>query len=195
MSVESDEPKAVIVMKVGYHGNEDIKNIVSRKKEEEKKIGHSFWGYGGSLCHPTRVVQPFAKHVSELNGTVKVLFSITKSPFRANPESARYYSADGKTWAEMPKHSSVLASRYALAIKSLRTCDSSLALNRYRVAIGPSKGKPLNEYLRYRVDKAAATLDSSKGQGTKVTLPIHFMAELASPYAILVSRQRNADSW
>ncbi len=184
--------ESILVMKIGYHGAEDIDTIIARKKEEEKKCGQTYWGYGGVLCHPIRVVQNFASQVGTKK--IKVLFSVTKSPFQSDPTRAKYFSEDGKTWSPLHDSANVLASKFAIVLRSLKACKKTIVLNDYCVPIGPSKGRPLNEYLRFRVDKAVGTLSNKKNLGPLKSLPIQFEADLVPPYAILVSHQHQPES-
>src|SRR6202021_3211932 len=57
----------VFYMKVGNHASETLDVILKRKLKEIESEGIGFWGYGGGTCHPTLVVQPFAKS-SEAEG-------------------------------------------------------------------------------------------------------------------------------
>ena len=66
-------PHAAIVMKVGFHAGEEWNEIIARKQGEISSTGVTFWGYGGSACHPLRQVQPFA-HECEGDVVVTMLW-------------------------------------------------------------------------------------------------------------------------
>ena len=51
--------KNVIIMKYGVHAQEDVQNIIIRKKREYNEVGKIFWGYNGVLCNPRTQVLPF----------------------------------------------------------------------------------------------------------------------------------------
>jgi len=179
---------AILLMKVGSHGHEELASIVRRKQEEERAIGHTFWGYGGTLCHPQRVVQVFAKEAAARGQGVAVLFCVTRSPYYGDPVPADQYSVNGEHWEDLPTEARVTASKSALVLSNLRTCDDTLWLDGYRVALGPSSGRALNEYFRFRVDKAAA-FAAARSTENRTPLSISFKAELVAPYAISVRRR------
>ena len=51
----------VLYMKVGTHAKEGLTEIIARKRREIDEAGFAMWGYGGSTCYPTSMVQPFAR--------------------------------------------------------------------------------------------------------------------------------------
>lgn len=59
-----DPGTAILYMKVGTHANEGLEAIIARKQREIEEAGVAFWGYGGSTCHPTTMVQPFAERLA-----------------------------------------------------------------------------------------------------------------------------------
>src|SRR5947209_1521420 len=92
-------PRRVILMKAGFHLNEEWSAIVRRKLAEEQTAGVAYWGYGGTVCHPITQVQPFARESDE---PTTVLMIPTKSPFRGEAEPAVTASADGVSWYRVP---------------------------------------------------------------------------------------------
>ena len=54
------QPENVVLMKGGPHAGSGWRDIVDWKIGDLQAAGVTFWGYGGSVCHPTRQVQPFA---------------------------------------------------------------------------------------------------------------------------------------
>lgn len=182
---------SILVMKVGFHGDESLHDILLRKNMEVAKFGHTYWGYGGVLCHPTRVVQHVAQQDHSIKaGGIRVLFSVTPSPFESSDvEPLSHMSLDGVSWTHLPAGAVVTASRYALVVGRIDPIESAyIDLSKYTVATGPSEGRSLKDYLRFRVDKAVARRASSAETEPKI-LPIAFTASLVAPFAILVGRE------
>jgi len=178
--MEIAEP-SILLMKVGFHGRESLAEILDRKLAEEREHGKALWGYGGTLCHPIRVVQPFAQ---SSNLPVKVLLVETRSPFESSGVFATEWSTDGQSW-ERFQSPLVMDSKHALVIKNLRRIVGEVDLSYYQVAYGPSEGRPLEEYFRFRVDKAVARrLNSSRAPTRAVSVVA--VADLVPPHAILV---------
>jgi len=181
-----DNYDSILLMKIGPQGDETLDDIINRKNLEENLLRYSYWGYGGTLCHPLHVVQPFAQSAQKNNEIVKVLFVITKSPFKGRHISeAKEYSIDKIVWDAIPSGTRITVSKYALVIRNLHKCSFDLSLAEYKVAIGPSAGRSLSDYFRFRVDKAVAyRTNSFKRDSIKV--PISFMADLVDPYAVFL---------
>jgi hypothetical protein len=173
--------KPAIVMKVGVHAGEAWDSIVSRRQAEERIAGVTFWGYGGSVCHPITQVRPFVEQVGE---TVEVLMIRTPSDFMGVASPAREMSIDGVRWEPLPEGIWVTGSKYALVIRSLRPSDGLVDLGAYEVGIGRMTGLPLSDYLRSRVDKACAR--PTPVPTSPRLLPLVLRAELAVPYAVLL---------
>lgn len=53
----------IIYMKYGVHAGHTVEEIIARKSEEYHRTGKMFWGYGGTICHPTKQVQPFVRDI------------------------------------------------------------------------------------------------------------------------------------
>lgn len=175
-------PAYAIVMKVGVHAGESWEAIVDRKRAEEAAAGATFWGYGGTVCHPLTQVQPFARSAAE---PVSVLMIRTSSDFLGEPRPASAISVDGIVWEPVPHGVRITGSRYALALRGLRWCDDELDLGPYEVAVGSMAGTPLREYLRSRVDKACARLAPGFSHPAwQVALVLR--AELVAPFAVLL---------
>lgn len=178
-------PKVILMMKVGFHGAEELEDIIKRKQDEIKQVGYCFWGYGGTLCHPIRLVQPFVNSLFSSKGEIEVLFVETKSPFRFQGTLAKEYSPNGSFWTPIPNGIRVASSRFALVLAKLKRVNLEIDISQYKIAYGPSKGKSLGGYLRGRVDKALA-IASPDGDATTALIPVAFRAVLVAPYAILV---------
>lgn len=179
----------VIFMKIGIHAREPLETIIERKLKEIEDEGMAFWGYGGSTCHPTSMVQPFAAAQIEKGKPIYLVMEKMQSNHFAEPVRSEEYSTDGKVWKPVPAGIHVLGSRYALAIKNLQQTDQTLSLARSHVAQGPSQGRAGNTYVSGRVDKACLELDDNvnvpPAPDEKVT-PIGLVAELCDPYAVFL---------
>lgn len=169
-------------MKVGPHGGESLEEILVRKQAELEgsPLGVAYWGYGGSVCHPTRQVQPLA-HIAE--GRVGVVFIETPSDPKIAPVRAQMISRDGAAWNELP-YGHVTSSKWALVLSTLHVTSASIDLADYEVAVGSSKGRPLEKYLRGRCDKACAWRNPSERQPD--VRRIVAIGQLADPWAVFL---------
>jgi hypothetical protein len=172
-------------MKVGLHAGEAFEQILERKRMEYQKTGMIFWGYGGGTCHPTRIVQPFAKMKIEEGDNI---YLVMEEIISHNPPTvlvAREYSEDGIRWKPIPSGIIVRGSRYAVVLNELRDGDLDLNLSMYQVAVGPSMGKPAGDYIGGRVDKACLTnIRQDQPSSEPQIKKIHHFAEVKSPYAV-----------
>jgi hypothetical protein len=177
------EGDAVLFMKIGTHANEDLAAIIARKQREIDEAGLSMWGYGGNTCHPTTMVQPFARaHAAEGRPIVLCMQPMTSRHF-ADPVRAEEYSVDGIIWNAVPEAINVLGSRYALCVRRLRDVDGSLPLADTRVAVGNSRGRVGTEYIKGHVDKACLEVVSHTGADS---VEIGFIADVVEPYAVFL---------
>jgi len=176
--------EGVLFMKVGTHADEDLSDIIERKKREIDDAGFAMWGYGGNTCHPRTMVQPFARAHRETTGPIRLCMQPMDSRHFAEQIRAEEYSADGASWLPIPEEINVLGSRYALCIRDLHEVDESLALATTRVAIGNSKGKHGDEYIRGRVDKACLEVVGGGDPGEEVGIGL--VAEIVEPYAVFL---------
>ncbi|MDE3113170.1 MAG: hypothetical protein KGK34_09540 [Chloroflexota bacterium] len=176
----------LIFMKVGTHAREPLPDIIARKRREIEEAGRSFWGYGGATCHPLTTVQPFARDFVKRDGVIYLCMQPMDSHHFALPARAREYSADGVKWQTIPDKINVRGSRYALIVDDLRQEEFELPLERTRVAVGNSVGRPGSEYITGRVDKAC--LEFVEGAASDETRSTHIglVARLVEPYAVLV---------
>lgn len=179
----------IVFMKVGTHAQESLEDIIARKQREIDEAGISLWGYGGSTCHPTTTVQPFAKAFVRKSGAIYLCMEEMESRHFAEPKRADQYSADGLEWADVPQPINVLGSRYALVLEELRITKFDLSLARTRVAIGNQQGKLGSAYISGRVDKACLVVESIPpfdGEPTPSSKRIGLVAKLKSPYAVFL---------
>lgn len=181
-----EEYKGIIYMKIGYHTNEEIDEIVKRKLKEERDVGYFFWGYGGSFCHPLNQIKPFIEKCLAIGIKPKLLMSFTPSKYISTPNFAKEYSTDKKDWRPLPEKVSIKGSKYAIVCKNLKKVNVEIDLNSYMVGVGNKKGTPLGEYIRYRVDKACAFLNDSKKKLPEKTVKIVYVADIINPWAVFV---------
>lgn len=178
-----------LYMKVGTHAQESLDEIIARKRKEIEDAGYALWGYGGNTCHPTSMVQPFARDFQRRFGTIYLCMEPMNSKHSAPPVRADEYSIDGVEWKKIPPPINVRGSRYALAIRNLRREHFNLSLACTKVAIGNSMGTVGSQYIAGRVDKAcleALADPNTKAVGDQSIVHIELVAELASPYAVFV---------
>lgn len=175
----------LIFMKVGVHASEPFEEIVRRKRAEFDKTGMTFWGYGGSTCHPIRQVQPFAKHLNDAGRRLRILMNEIESKHYI-AERANEFSIDGVTWKEIPEGINVIGSRYALVLGELTPGELDLDLGATTVGIGTSRGKFGSDYIKGRVDKACLTYDPFGASPISQVKKIQFQAEVKAPYAVIL---------
>ncbi len=183
----------LLFMKVGVHARETLEDIIARKDEEIREAGYAMWGYGGSTCHPSSMVRPFAEGMAVRNQVIQLFMEEIESHHFAEPISAAEYSVDGIEWEKIPDKISVRGSRYALVIDNLHKVDFTLPLNQTRVPIGNSMGKNGNRYIRGRVDKACLEiLDRPEiaNDAPPRDIGISLVANLRKPYALFLRGQR-----
>lgn len=177
----------ILFMKIGVHAQEPIEVILERKREELRRAGVSFWGYGGATCHPFKMVQPFAREVESTGHDVYLVMHKMDSRHFAEPKPATQYSDDGMKWKDIPNGVRVLGSRYALVLSDLDDVNSELDLGGVEVAVGPSRGRRGADYIKGQVDKGCFRLsDSPEGARTASTKHIDLVAKLREPFAVIV---------
>jgi hypothetical protein len=179
----------VLYMKVGNHASESLDTILKRKLKEIEDEGIAFWGYGGSTCHPTTVVQPFAKSFEAEGGTIYLCMEPMESKHFALSVRAEEFSMDGISWEPIPAGINLRGSRYAVVIRGLREEKFELPLSQTRVALGNSRGAPGSKYISGRVDKACLEITGYPAQNGSTEMPmrpIGLVAEIVKPYAVFV---------
>jgi hypothetical protein len=176
-------------MKVGTHANEPLDAIIERKQAEIDAAGFALWGYGGNTCHPTTMVQPFARDFKLRGETIHLVMHPMVSNHFAVTTRAGEMSTDGQEWTPIPDPVNVLGSRYALAIATLEPVEFELPLSQTRVALGNSRGRRGDEYIQGRVDKAIFEVvdgptddDGAEREAEQIGL----VAELVEPFAVFV---------
>jgi hypothetical protein len=86
----------VLYMKVGTHANEPLDEIIERKQAEIDAAGFALWGYGGNTCHPTTMVQPFARDFELRGETIHLVMHPMVSNHFAVTTRAEEMSTDGQ---------------------------------------------------------------------------------------------------
>lgn len=177
----------ILFMKVGTHAREPLPEIIARKRQEIEDAGYALWGYGGNTCHPLASVQPFARDFIRRDGVIYLVMHPMESKHFAIPDRAHEFSADGVHWEDVPPPINVRGSRYALAIDSLDEDDFELPLGQTRVAIGNSRGRRGDRYIKGRVDKACLeVVDDASENVESPPMHIGLVARLVEPYAVLL---------
>ncbi len=178
----------LLFMKVGTHAQEELGDIIDRKRKEIEGAGYALWGYGGNTCHPVTMVQPFARDFVRRDGVIYLCMQPMTSKHFAVTERAEEYSEDGMSWHSVPPAINVVGSRYALKIQDLQEEEFELPLARTKVAIGNSIGRRGDEYIRGRVDKGCleVTEDTGDPGADPRTAHIGLVARLVEPYAVFV---------
>jgi hypothetical protein len=181
-------PEAFLYMKVGNHAGERFEAILERKSKEREQAGRTFWGYGGTACHPLMQVQPFARLYVKTQGRIYLLMEPVDS--RADPdiEPAKEFSADGAAWHPIPKGIQVTGSRYAVVLDDIQPIDIEVALDQFTVGVGPSRGKSAMEYLQGRIDKGCLVRSPEPVEAKDPPLrkQLKFAAKMIEPYAVLL---------
>lgn len=183
-------PNSFIFMKVGNHAGEDWESILKRKQREIEQAGVSFWGYGGTACHPFNQVQPFARlSIREGNGIFLVMEPIISN---ADPDivPAKQYSEDGVLWKPIPSGILVTGSRYALVLGEISPVDFEIDLRAFSVGVGPSRGKSAEKYIQGRIDKACLQRSDHplklSQEKENVIRKAGYVARLEEPYAVIL---------
>lgn len=181
--------QGILFMKVGVHAQENLESIIARKTKEIDDAGYALWGYGGSTCYPTSMVQPFAKEQAALGKSIFLCMQEMNSKHFAEPLRAEQFSVNGVDWEAIPNQINVRGSRFALAIKALHKEEFVLPLAKTKVAVGNSKGSLGSRYIRGQVDKACLAFTDAAlmpPEPDDITVEISLVAELCEPYAVFL---------
>jgi len=181
--------QGIIFMKVGVHAQEDLTSIIKRKTQEIDEAGFALWGYGGTTCFPTSMVQPFAKEHEEAGKKIYLCMQEMNSKHHADPVRADQYSIDGQNWRDIPQAINVLGSRFALAIKDLKATEFNLPIEKSVVGTGTKIGVKATDYIRGQADKACLILGEDINippAPTEKLIPINLIAELCEPYSVFL---------
>lgn len=183
-------PHKFLFMKVGNHANESWEQILQRKRRERVDAGMTFWGYGGAACHPISQVQPFARLAIKEQGSITLVMEPINSNADQDYAEAKEFSTDGITWERIPTGIHVTGARYALVLDEIREGDLDLPLTEYEVGIGPSTGKPAEDYLQGRTDKGCLArsnvVRARNGDDKRLLRKLGFFAELKQPFGVVL---------
>lgn len=182
----------ILFMKIGTHANEGLSEIIARKSEEIKRTGYGMWGYGGNTCHPTSMVQPFARTFSQEGRPIHLCMEEMNSKHFGEGCAAEY-SVDGIKWETIPETIEVRGSRYALVINGLHEEEFVLPLNRTRVPVGPSTGRLGSRYINGRVDKACLEMlegPELPNDAEARNIQVNLVATLQDPFAVFLRGER-----
>lgn len=185
MSFSNISKANLFFMKVGLHAGETFEQILERKRREYEKTGFIFWGYGGGTCHPTRIVQPFARMSIEEDKDIYIVMEEINSHHPPTSIIAHEYSEDGLIWKPIPNGIEIRGSRYAVILDELQEGDLDLDLSAYKVALGPSTGKIASNYIGGRVDKACiSSIQISQNNLESNLKKIRHLAKIKAPFAV-----------
>lgn len=181
----------ILIMKAGPYCNYSLDEIIRIKQEEEQKCGKFFWGYGGVFCRPN-VISAFISHAKINKKRPLVMFSITLSAYNTS-EGGRFthFSTDKSQWQSLPEEVLLVgnkkASHFAIVARNLKKVEAQLNLSSYCSFSGvfPNPDKYLDEYLRYRVDKACGFY-LPRNTVEKRIIKIDYISELVEPYCVYI---------
>lgn len=194
-AIEIVRPGAgLLFMKIGTHASESLTDIIARKTAEITNTGFGMWGYGGNTCHPTSMVQPFAKTFAERGQPIHLVMEQMQSNHFGQGVASEY-SVDGTNWQEIPKTIEVRGSKYALVIDDLHEEKLTLPLDQTRVPVGPSLGRLGSRYIKGRVDKACLEVTEApelSNEEERRIIDIGLVAHLKNPYAVFLRGERGS---
>ena len=115
-----------------------------------------------------------------------ILFGTTPSNFSTQiVEKQSHQSHDRENWEALPNEVLLVGTKFALLGTNLRPVDMELDLSQYKSMLGDQMGKPLDEYIRYRVDKSCAVYSPDQNRQPR-KVKIAYMSELAPPYSLYI---------
>lgn len=163
-------------MKIGPFCGFSLDEIIDIKTKEQESIGRFYLGYSGVFCHPRRVSE-FVKLAKSEGEKVMVLFTTTPSNFHSPIEKLAQYSLDGENWSALPEEVLLVGSKFSIVAKDMKQVDFDIDLSKYQSMLGTEAGKTLDQYLRFRCDKACAVYNPHElPEGKKAK--IKYMCEL-----------------
>ena len=172
--------KNIVFMKYGTHANESPSRIIKNKINEVDLYGHTFWGYGGTSCHPLNQVQPFIKMNFERGEKTFLLLSRIKTVWNGSSTNASFYSYNKMDWLPLPKEHIIKGSKFAIMCSSFEECNFTIDLSSYHVPIGNAKGRLLSNYIFGMNTKGCGTFALSDRVETEKLVQISAIAEIES---------------
>lgn len=207
-------PHHIVFMKAGEYCGEPLEHIIVRKKKEVEDCGMFYWGYGGTICHPTTQVQPFVQEMAEAGNHVYfVMTEIRSKPKKRknsdedeespdkNPRAMKWSVARGKKKklvdpVDVDPAINVYGSEFALVCGKPTPCDFDLDMRQCRqyrqsrIDVPPTEGKLLSECVTGSADKACAiwspSNDPPMGESPRYIKRITMIAPLIEPYAVFL---------
>ncbi|KKR06271.1 MAG: hypothetical protein UT34_C0001G0311 [candidate division WS6 bacterium GW2011_GWF2_39_15] len=178
-------------MKAGPYCGYTLPEIIEIKQKEEKKTGKFFWGYSGVFCHP-KTLQNFVLQSISNSKKVYILLTETKSSFETpKVEQFTKYSTDTNHWLNLPEEILLVGNKsrphFAITGNKLHAVEMNLDISQYCLLNGLliNKDRYLNNYFKYRVDKACGYY-SPREDYTEKIIKVNYLAELVSPYSIYI---------
>ena len=206
--MDNSVPQAFIFMKVGIHGGESLKKIVKRKQREVNDVGMAFWGYGGTVLHPTNQVQPFVEKWKEESVCIEVLMEEINGDSKSGyplgtvkqfAVSDKKLVNDKELWKRIPKGIET-SGEHALVLDEISPCHMELDLRQFEVDRPRKKAINATQYLAFRgmkklterkrgADKGClVAVESTYGSpgGPEAIVSISYRARLLCPYAVFL---------
>lgn len=183
----------ILLMKAGPYCGYSLDEIIEIKQEEQIACGKFYWGYSGVFCRP-HTVNAFVSYAEKNRKRVRVLFSLTKSSFETSSQGKfTDFSSDKIRWTSLDKKillvGNTSAHHFAITANNLCKIDTTINLSDYFSFTGmgmfPEKNKRLNEYFRYRVDKACGVY-AKNDKASERLLHIDYAADLVDPYCVYI---------
>jgi hypothetical protein len=179
-------PHNIIFMIAGPHSGFSLEHIFSVKKAEESVHGSFFWGYAGTLCHPHKVNAFVQNCLASGMASPKILLAATPSKYTSAVGRLLKYSIDDSAYAPLPQDVVLTGCKYAVVGKNIMEANCEVDLNKYEIATGDKEGKPLGEYIRYRVNKGCARLRKVYANESPRFAKIAYVADMVEPYCVFL---------
>lgn len=181
----------ILLMKVGPYLNYSLDEIIKIKQKEQKEIGMFYWGYSGVFCRPN-IINAFLSHASISHTKPLLLFVTTKSSYTTSTGGKfTDYSIDNSSWKPIPKKVLLVgnkqAKHFAVTGTNLKKVNAKVNLSDYCSYSGifPNSNNYLDNYFRYRVDKACGFYLPKRGSEPKY-IDIQYTSELVEPFTVYI---------
>lgn len=179
-----NRPKAIVVMKVGPHSNMSLSDIIASKQKEEKIHGFHYWGYSGVFCQPNPTQQFCRWAELTYKEAPEIVLIETKSAYNSNIGLINQYSINGSEYQSFKAPVQLQGAQFSFVAKNLYEIKD-FKLSDYIVVGGKNDGLPLNEHLRFRVNKSFARLRTDTDTKNECTEELRALAAtLVLPFAI-----------
>lgn len=172
--------KNIVFMKYGTHANESPDMILKNKINEISLCGHTFWGYGGNVCHPINQLQPFINKNTKIREKTYLILSRIDSYWSGNTTRAGFYSFNNMDWIPFSDENIVTGSKYAIMCNTFELCSFKIDLSLYRVPIGKSAGRLLSSYISGHNTKGCGVFCFSENVESPKIFHISAIAEIES---------------